>query len=86
MEDVWHEVINRRGRLLLLGKQYLYDTNLLVSGELSYKTAEPYNKFSCIKNPIDEMIEKVLENGGDVELVSNGFLEEYGQIALIKNY
>jgi len=38
MEDVWHEVINRRGRLLLLGKQYLYDTNLLVSGELSYKT------------------------------------------------
>jgi len=32
------------------------------------------------------MIEKVLENGGDVELVSNGFLEEYGQIALIKNY
>ena len=86
MEDVCHEVINRRGRLLLLGKQYLYDTNLLVSGELSYKTAEPYNKFSCIKNPIDEMIEKVLENGGDVELVSNGFLEKYGQIALIKNY
>ena len=32
------------------------------------------------------MIEKVFENGGDVELVSNGFLEKYDQIALIKNY
>lgn len=40
---------------------------------------------SCIKNPIDEMIERVLENGGDVELVSNGLLEEYCQIALIKD-
>jgi hypothetical protein len=90
IEDVRSEVINRGGRLLLLEKQYLYDnlydTNLLASGELSYKTAELYNKFSCIKNPIDEMIEKVLENGGDVELVSNGLLKEYSQIALIKDF
>jgi len=86
MEDVRREVINHRGRILLLEKQYLSDTNFLASGELNYKTAESYNKFSCIKNPIDEMIDKVLENGGEVEFVSNGFLEEYGQIALIKDY
>lgn len=86
VEDVRCEVINRRGRILLLEKQYLSDTNLLASGELNYKTAESYNKFSCIKNPIDEMIDKVLENGGEVEFVSNGFLEEYSHIALIKNY
>jgi hypothetical protein len=90
IEDVRSEVINRGGRLLLLEKQYLYDnqydTNLLASEELSYKTGELYNKFSCIKSPIDEMIEKVLENGGDVELVSNGLLKEYSQIALIKDF
>src|SRR6185312_2423335 len=56
MEDVRREVINHRGRILLLEKQYLSDTNFLASGELNYKTAESYNKFSCIKNPIDEMI------------------------------
>jgi len=83
MEDVWREVMNRRGRLLLLEKQYLSDINFLASGELNYKTAEPYNKFSNIKNSIDEMMEKVLENGGDVELVSNGFLKDYGQIVVI---
>jgi hypothetical protein len=48
--------------------------------------ARTYNKFSCIKNPIDEMIEKVLENDGDVEFVSDGLLKDYRQIALIKDY
>jgi hypothetical protein len=38
-----------------------------------------------VKNPIDEMIEKVLENGGDVEFVDNGLLSDYCQIALIKD-
>lgn len=80
LEDVRSEMINRRGRLLLMEKIYLWENN-----ELNYRTSETYNKFSCIRNPIDEMIEKVLENGGDVELVSNGALKEYSQIALIKD-
>jgi hypothetical protein len=31
------------------------------------------------------MIEKVLENGGDVEFVNNGLLSDYYEIALIKD-
>jgi hypothetical protein len=53
---------------------------------LYYEVPRSYNKFSCIKNLIDELIEKVLENGGNVELVSNGFLKEYGPITLIKKF
>lgn len=34
----------------------------------------------------NEMIKKVLESGGNVELVRNGSLQEYAQIALIKNF
>lgn len=85
IENVQREVINRRGRLLLIENKYLfdYDTSLWENDTWNYKTPGPYNKFSNIKNPIDEMIEKVLENGGDVELVSNGLLKEYSQIALI---
>lgn len=87
MEDVRREAINHRGRLLLMENKCLFDYDIGPWGSESqnYKRTEPYNKFSNIKNPIDEMIEKVLENGGDVEFVSNGLLKEYNQIALIKD-
>lgn len=87
MVDVRREVINHRGQLLLMENKFLYDydAGLWDSYAWNYKATGPYNKFSNIKNPIDEMIEKVLENDGDVELVSNGLLKEYLQIALIKD-
>jgi len=87
MEDVRREVINRRGRLLLMENKYLfdYDAGPWESDARNYKATRPYNKFSCIKNPIDEMIEKVLENGGDVEFVDNSFLRTL-HIALILNF
>jgi hypothetical protein len=85
IEDVRHEVINRRGQLLLMEKKYLYDSGLSEAGMTYDSIIETYNKFSCTKNPIDEMIEKVLENGGDVEFVNNGLLSDYCQIALIKD-
>ena len=39
-----------------------------------------------IKDAVDDVIEKVLENGGDVEFVDEGLLKEYKHIALIKYY
>lgn len=39
-----------------------------------------------IKDAIDGIIEKVLENGGDVEFVDEGVLMSYRKIALIKYY
>jgi hypothetical protein len=83
---VRREVINHERQLLLMESKYLYDSYLWNSHASDNRAARTYNKFSCIKNPIDETIEKVLENGGDVELVNNGFLKEYCQIALIKDY
>lgn len=88
VREVRREVINRKGRLLLLEKKYLYDSFQGQENSMNYKMCVSYNKFSNIKNPIDEMIERVLENGGDVELVSNSndLLKEYCPIALIKDY
>jgi hypothetical protein len=85
IEDVQREVINPKGRLLLMENKYLFDSGLWNARVSNDRVAGPYNKFSCIKNPIDEMIEKVLENGGDVEFVNNGLLKDYRQIALIKD-
>jgi hypothetical protein len=35
---------------------------------------------------VDDVIEKVLENGGDVEFVDEGVLKDYHHIALILFY
>jgi hypothetical protein len=86
MADVWREVMNRRGQILLIEKRYLYDTVPKEKDMLNDEMPVSYNKFSCIKNQVDELIEKVLENGGNVELVNDGFLQGYAQIALIKNF
>lgn len=86
LEDVQRKVINRKGRLLLMENKYLFDCGLWNAGVSNDRVARTYNKFSCIKNPIDELIEKLLENGGDVEFVNNGLLKNYRQIALIKDY
>jgi hypothetical protein len=51
-----------------------------------YETVEPYNRFSYIKDAVDDVIEKVLENGGDVEFVDEGILKDYNHIALIQYY
>jgi hypothetical protein len=85
-KQVQQEVRNHQGWTLLIEKKYLYDVNLWQNSLLDFTILKTYNKFSCIKNSIDEVIEEVLKNGGNVELVPNGFLREYGQIALIKKF
>jgi hypothetical protein len=85
-KQVQQEVWNHQGWTLLIEKKYLYDVNLWQNSLLDFTIPKTYNKFSCIKNSIDEVIEEVLKNGGNVELVPNGFLREYGQIALIKKF
>jgi hypothetical protein len=41
---------------------------------------------SYIKDAVDDIIEKMLEYGGDVEFVDEGVLKDYDHIALIKYY
>lgn len=86
LKEVRSALINRRTRLLLVEKGYLYNTYPEDDNVQDDKVARRYNKFSNVKIPIDEIIEKILENGGDVELISDGFLKEYNQMALIKEY
>jgi len=39
-----------------------------------------------IKSPVDRIVQKVLENGGEVEWVDKGLLKDYGGIALVRYY
>jgi len=85
MKEVWSDAMSHRGRLLLVEKNYMYAAQQS-SEDVIYKAIEPYNHFSCIKDAVDDVIEKVLANGGDVEFVDEGLLKDQHHIALIRFY
>jgi hypothetical protein len=86
MKDVWREAVNRKGRLLVVEKNFMYAAEQGSSEDVIYKVTEPYNTFSYIKDAVDDVIEKVLENGGDVEFVDTDVLKNYHRIALVQYY
>ncbi|MBL7745254.1 MAG: hypothetical protein JNN00_17400 [Chitinophagaceae bacterium] len=86
MKEVWKSASQRKGRLLIVEKNFVYTAEHGSSEEVIYKAEQPYTKFSYIKDAVDDVIEKVLEHGGDVEFVDKGKLREYGHIALIQYY
>lgn len=86
INDVWRQATLQKGRLLVVEKNYMYAAEQGDSKEVINKLSEPYNKFSYIKDAVDDVIEKVLENGGDVEFVDEGVLKDYSSIALIQYY
>jgi hypothetical protein len=86
MREVWREAMNQKGRLLVVEKNYMFAAEHGGTDEAIYKITEPYNKFSYIKDAVDDVMEKVLENGGDVEFVDEGVLKNHHHIALIQYY
>ncbi len=86
MKNVWKLASQQRGRLLVVEKNFMYAAQHGSDDETIYKVIEPYNKFSYIKDAVDDVIEKVLEHGGDVEFVDEGMLNDYEHIALVQYY
>ncbi len=86
MKEVWREAMNHKGRLLVIEKNYMYAAEHGGSEEVIYKAEEPYSKFSYIKDAVDDVMEKVLETGGDVEFVDEDLLKDYDHIALMQYY
>jgi hypothetical protein len=86
MRDVWRDAMNHKGRLLVVEKNYMYAAQQGSSGDNIYKAIEPYNRFSNIKDAVDDVMEKVLTNGGDVEFVDADVLKDYQHIALVTFY
>ena len=74
MSEVWKEAMHHNGKLLVVERGFHFDG------------FQPHNPYSYIKDAVDEIIEKVLEAGGDVEFVEEGKLSAYGQIALVRFY
>ncbi|GAB2824331.1 baeRF3 domain-containing protein [Ferruginibacter profundus] len=86
MQDVWREAMSLKGKLLIVEKDFMYPAEHGGSEDVIYKADERFNKFSYIKDAVDDVMEKVLEKGGDVEFVDKDVLKDYQKIALIKYY
>lgn len=84
IQDVTSAVSLHKGRLLVVEKNYAGPARHALTDDIYGRNyAGSINPF-YIKNAVDEIIDKVLENGGDVEFVYNDILKNYGHIALIQ--
>jgi hypothetical protein len=86
IKDVWKMAAQDRARLLVVEKTFMVAAQHWNSEEIIISPEEPYNKFSYIKDAVDDIMEKVLQHGGDVEFVDEWMLKDYGHIVLIQYY
>ncbi len=84
LDDVWQAAVHHGGHLLVIEKDQVYNTKNKSLNRVIQETIIPFNNFSCIKNQVDESIEKVLDYGGSVEFVDKDVLRSYDHIALVK--
>lgn len=71
VKEVWNIATHRRGQLLVVEEN-----------AFTRMADDPY----YMKDVVDDIIEKVLKDGGDVEFVEKGALGDYQQIALIEHH
>lgn len=77
--------IQNKGRLLVVEKDYMNPPQKSETYEPFYKIDSSGSNVFFIKDKVDDIIEKVYENGGDVEFVDDGILKNYRHIVLIEN-
>jgi hypothetical protein len=86
IRNVWIEAARQKGRLLVVEKNYVCVCRKSGDGEAIFNKDEINDTAFYIKDAVDDIIEKVLQSGGDVEFVDEGILKDYEQIALIQYY
>jgi hypothetical protein len=86
MKEVWREAMDHNGKLLVVEKNYMYPAQQAGVDDVIYKADRSASPVSYIRDAVDDVIEKVLEKGGDVEFVDKGLLSNYQHIALVHYY
>ena len=86
IRNVWKEAMERKGRLLVIEKNYMCAADYSNDNEVIIPHDDTRNNAFYIKDAVDDVIERVLDNGGDVEFVDEGLLKEYEKIVLINYY
>lgn len=85
INNVWKEATGNKGRLLVVEKDYMVAARQGGSPDW-IEAVEDDGGLTTIRDAVDDVMEKVLESGGDVEFVDQDVLKDFGHIALIKYY
>lgn len=86
LKNVWNAANDFHGRLLVVERNFMVAARFTKKNKSLELAPKPYAKQPDTMDVVDDVIEKVLENGGDVEFVDKDLLKEYNQIALVKYY
>ena len=86
IKDVWKYATQKRGRLLVVEKNYIYPARHSSDPETIFSNGDFQKNAFYIKDAVDDIIEKVIASGGDVEFVDEGVLEKYQKIVLIEYF
>lgn len=86
IKEVWEAASQKRGRLLIVEKNYKCPAQHSSEEDTIYIQNEILNQTLFIKDAVDDVIEKVLRYGGDVEFVDDQMLFNYQHIALIEYF
>lgn len=86
IKEVWKAASEMKGRLLVVEKNFIYPAQHGASPEVIYESEDNNQHAFYIKDAVDEVIEKVISSGGDVEFVDEGILKDFQKIVLIEYY
>ena len=86
INEVWNMAEHKNCRLLVVEKDFMYSARKDSSPDEIYSVDQFSESVFYIKDAVDDVMQKILEGGGDVEFVDNNVLEKYGRIALIQYF
>ena len=86
IEDVWKQAFRRNSKLLVVEKNFSCGADQGKRKDLISRSEKSYHRFSYIRDAVDDLIESVLEQGGDVEFVEGDVLSDFDHICLIQYY
>jgi hypothetical protein len=84
-QQIWKASVNSRGKLLIIEKSYF---SAMGNNEALRKISnlQWHNQYSYTHDALDDIIEKIIQDGGDVQFVDDGILQDYDGIVLIKYF
>jgi hypothetical protein len=86
IQEVWKYANQKRGRLLVVEKNFIYPARHGSEPDVIFSNNDFQKNAFFIKDAVDDIIEKVIASGGDVEFVDEGILEKYQKIVLIEYF
>ncbi|WGQ10840.1 hypothetical protein QG516_04130 [Pedobacter gandavensis] len=83
IKPVWEAVMDNLGNKVFVESDFVFSAQRAAKPNMIEELTENYNEFSYIRDAVDDIIEKVILNGGDVDFVDSGTLNNYEHIALV---